>query len=132
MANKGAKADGVIILGHGSRYSEGQRVIKETAVRYQKQHPHLFVRPAFVEMAQPQLEDAVAELVAEGMRQIVVVPLFLSFGHHIANDLPARMKVLQAKYYSVKFVTTAPIGADPLLCDIVQARIESSAPECLT
>ncbi|MEE0434537.1 MAG: CbiX/SirB N-terminal domain-containing protein [Peptococcaceae bacterium] len=131
MENKGAQVCGVIILGHGSRYPEGRRVIEETVARYQKKHPQFLVRPAFVEMAQPQLEEAVAALVSEGVGQIVVVPLFLSFGHHIAEDLPTRMNVLQEAHHSVKFITTAPIGADPLLCDIVQARIESSAPECL-
>lgn len=121
-----AERTGVIVLGHGSRYPQGRAVIRETAERYQKQHPALVVRHGFVEMAEPCLEDALAELVAEGVERIIVVPLFLSFGHHIAKDLPERMQQAAARYPNVNLITTAPIGADPLLCDIIQARIDSA------
>lgn len=123
------KRTGVLILGHGSRYPQGQRVITETAARYQALHPGLSVAHGFVEMAHPQLEESVTALAEAGHTTIIVVPLFLSFGHHIAKDLPDRMAAMQAAYPAVKFITTAPIGADPLLCDIVQARIEACVPE---
>ena len=56
----------------------------------------------------------------------IVVPLFLSFGHHIAKDLPARMAAFASAHPDVNLITTAPIGADPLLCEIIQARIDAS------
>ena len=86
-----SKGTGVLVLGHGSRYAQGLEVITETAARYQAAHPALVVRPAFVEIASPRLEEALEQMVAEGLAKIIVVPLFLSFGHHIAKDLPARM-----------------------------------------
>lgn len=123
------KRTGVLILGHGSRYPEGLQVITKTAARYQDAHPELVIGHGFVEMAHPQLEESVQSLAEAGMATIIVVPLFLSFGHHIAEDLPDRMAKLEAVFPAVKFITTAPIGADPLLCEIVQARIEESAPD---
>ncbi len=117
------KNQGVVVLGHGSRYQAGLSVITETAARYQSQHPELAVVPAFIELAAPSLEESVEALVREGHKQVTVVPLFLSFGHHIATDLPHRMDELGRLYPEVRFVTTEPIGADPLLCDIIQARL---------
>ena len=125
------KRTGVLILGHGSRYPQGQRVITETAARYQALHPGLSVAHGFVEMAHPQLEESVTALAEAGHTTIIVVPLFLSFGHHIAKDLPDRWGARRAASRAVKFNTPAPLAADPLLCDIVQARIEACVPACV-
>ena len=114
----------VVVLGHGSRYQAGLSVITETAARFQSQHPELKVVPAFIELAAPCLEDSVSALVEDGHQKVTVVPLFLSFGHHIATDLPHRMAALAEQFPQVTFVTTEPIGADPLLCDIIQARLD--------
>lgn len=121
-----SKGTGVLVLGHGSRYAQGLEVITETAARYQAAHPALVVRPAFVEIASPRLEDVLEAMIAEGLQKILVVPLFLSFGHHIARDLPARMAVMAERHPNVNLITTGPIGADPLLCEIIQARIDAS------
>lgn len=115
---------GIVVLGHGSRYPAGRAVIEQTAARFQAQHPECLVRFGFVEMAHPQLEEVVEGLTLDGRQKIVVVPLFLSFGHHIAEDLPRRMDELGKRYPNVNLITTDPIGADPLLCDIIQARID--------
>lgn len=117
---------GVVVLGHGSRYPQGLAVIAETAARYQTAHPEYVVRYGFVEIAAPRLEDVLEAMIVEGLQKILVVPLFLSFGHHIARDLPARMAVMAERHPNVNLITTGPIGADPLLCEIIQARIASS------
>lgn len=121
-----AERCGVVVLGHGTRYQKGREVIVQTAARYQKQHPAFVVRYGFVEMAEPRLEEALAELVSEGLQKIIVVPLFLSFGHHIAKDLPERIAHFIAAHPDVNLITTEPIGADPLLCDIIEARIQTA------
>lgn len=124
------KESGVIILGHGSRYPQGRDVIVQTAERYQKQHPESIVRYGFVEMSEPRLETVLDELVSEKLKKIIVVPLFLAFGHHIAKDLPERMQQAAERHPNVNLITTQPIGADPLLCDIIQARIAASTTDC--
>lgn len=120
------KKEGIIILGHGSRYPQGRDVIQETAKRYQEQHPERVVRHAFVEMSEPRLENVLDLLAEENLQTIIVVPLFLSFGHHIAKDLPERMQRAAKRHPNVNLITTQPIGADPLLCDIIQSRIAAS------
>ena len=101
---------GVVVLGHGSRHQAGLAVITETAARYQSQHPELKVVPAFIELAAPSLEDSATMLIENGYTKVTVVP--------------HRMENLAEKYPQVTFVTTEPIGADPLLCDIIQARLD--------
>lgn len=43
---------------------------------------------AFLEMAKPGIEDAIACLVAGGVSSIVVLPYFLAKGAHVASDIP--------------------------------------------
>lgn len=120
------KKCGILILGHGSRYPQGRDVIIQTAERYQKQHPESVVRYGFVEMSEPRLETVLDAMAAENLQKIIVVPMFLAFGHHIAKDLPERMALAAKRHPNVNLITTQPIGADPLLCDIIQARIAES------
>lgn len=118
--------EAVLILGHGSRLPEGLAVITETAARYALEHPTLYVDYAFMELATPTLREVIPKTIAKGVKKITVVPLFLSFGHHIATDLPKIMADMTATYPEVCFVTTPPIGADPLLCQIIEARVKNS------
>lgn len=118
--------EAIVILGHGSIRPEGQAVIYKTADNYRAKHPNKCVRYAFIEVASPSLEEAIAELISEGKEKITVMPLFLSFGHHIKEELPKRMAKIAAENVNVQLITTEPIGADPILCDIIDARLAAT------
>ncbi len=47
------------------------------------------VEAAFLELGRPSLEEAADLLVARGVRQIVVIPYFLTPGTHLERDLPS-------------------------------------------
>ncbi len=121
------KKEAIVILGHGSIRPEGQEVIYKTTDNYRAKHPQKCVRYAFVEVASPSLEEAIEELLSKGVEKITVMPLFLSFGHHIKEELPKRMAKIAEENVNTTFITTDPIGADPLLCDIIDARIAKTS-----
>lgn len=114
----------VVILGHGSRRPEGQFAIVDTAARYRTRHPECHVRHAFIEFAEPTLSACVDDVItAHDVRDIYVMPLFLALGNHCAKHIPEQIKELQARYPERRFLLARPLGADPLLCDIVENRI---------
>lgn len=123
MSSRNECKQGVVVLGHGSRRAEGLIVITETAARFQERFPMYEVTHAFMELATPKLRDAIEYLVEKNVGKIIVVPLFLSFGHHMAQDLPQEMAELAARHPDVLFETKAPIGAHPVLCDIIYERL---------
>lgn len=123
MSNNSEKKHGVVILGHGSRLKDGLAVVIDTAGHFQERFPEYEVTHAFMELSTPTLEDAVGVLVDRQLEKISILPLFLSFGHHISKDLPKAMEKLENLYPGIVFERKAPIGAHPMLCDILYERM---------
>ncbi len=115
----------VVILGHGSRRESGRTPVIETAERYQERHPEYVVRPAFMEFVQPDLTAAVEIALEEQptFRQVIVVPLFLAAGNHVVRHMPETIAALRQAHPNIAFYLADPLGADPLLCDIVEKRV---------
>ena len=59
-----------------------------------------------------------------GIKEIVVVPFFLFEGIHIREDIPEKIEGLEKKYPDVIFKFGKPIGADPMLAEILVKRAE--------
>ena len=119
----------VVILGHGSRRSEGQVTVTQTADRYRQDHPEYRTAYAFMEFVEPTLPQITAELYEDGIRVFYVVPLFLSMGTHCAKHMPEMIATLRQGYPDAEFLLAPPLGADPLLCTIVEKRVQSLASD---
>ena len=65
---------------------------------------------AHMELAAPSIMDAIASCVAEGYRDIVVAPYFLSQGRHIQQDIPRLVEEAQAAHPAAQIRLAAPIG----------------------
>ena len=79
----------MVFFCHGSRSAGWRLPFEQLAADYQRRFPQQRVRLAFLELMSPLLPDVLAELAAEGIRTIRVVPLFLAPGAHTSRDLPA-------------------------------------------
>ena len=69
------------------------------------------VAVAHMELAQPSIADAIAELASQGETDVVVVPYFLSPGRHITQDIPALVASAQEANPGVRCSIAGPIGA---------------------
>lgn len=116
---------GVIVLGHGSRLPSGLEVVEKTCDRVARVlGSGARVRPAYMELAEPGMDQVVADLLAEGpLESCTIVPLFLTAGRHVRHQIPRMVQDLEAAYPQVAFRLTDHIGPDPLLGDLVLARI---------
>lgn len=119
-----SKARAVIVLGHGSRRESGCLPVFETARTFRERHPEWRIVPAFLEFADPRLEDTIADLMQEApYREVFVVPLFLAMGTHVSKHAPEVLAQATADYPDTRFALARPFGADPLLCDIMEKQI---------
>ena len=82
---------------------------------------------SFLELAEPSIPDAGARCVAEGAKQVVMLPYFLSAGVHVRRDLAAHCAELAMKFPRVDFRLAEPLGPHPLLLDVVSARAKEAA-----
>ena len=115
----------LIVLGHGSRNPAATEQFMELVaqLRARRDEP---VHPAFMELAEPSLGDAVAAAVAAGADEIVVQPCFLFDGNHIRRDVPEMLAGFAAGHPAVTFRFGRPLGADPRVADILLERAEEA------
>lgn len=111
----------LIVLGHGSRNPAAAEQFSDL-VDLLRVRSDLPVLPAFMELAEPSLGDAVGEAVAAGADEIVVQPCFLFDGMHIRRDIPEMLAGFAADHPDVTFRFGHPLGPDARIADILAER----------
>ena len=110
---------GVIVFAHGSREALWRAPMDAVATRIAERAPALVVRCAFLELTQPDLPSAAAEMVALGLTEAAILPMFLGVGRHAREDLPALLVGLRAAHPNVAWRQLPAVGEDPRLLDLL-------------
>ncbi len=75
------------------------------------------VELAYMELAEPSLEQQVTLLASEGYTHIDVLPLFFAAGRHLRRDVPKIIETLQAELavqgHTITIDLHPPVGLDP-------------------
>src|SRR5262245_19966128 len=79
---------GIVLFGHGSRNAEWAVPFHEIRREIRSRQPQIEVELAFLELMGPSLPEAIASLAAAGVSDVTVVPVFISAGNHVREDLP--------------------------------------------
>ena len=107
---------GIVLFAHGSREAEWTAPFEQLAARVRERCPDARVATAYLEITPPTLDEAVAALVADGVTEIVVAPVFLAPGGHVRRDLPRMVDALRARHPAVTIRALPTVGeADPVL-----------------
>jgi sirohydrochlorin cobaltochelatase len=93
--------------------------MEQVAARLLALQPALLVTCAYLELDQPDLPTAAADLIAQGAGQLTVLPMFLGAGRHAREDLPLLVESLRRSYPNVAFRLRPPVGEDPRLLDLL-------------
>lgn len=102
----------IILLAHGSsdrRWCETFEALAEPTL---KAVPGAVV--AYMELAEPSMEQVVAEAASGGCRSFTVLPLFLAAGRHLRKDVPAMIAEMKAAH-GVEIELAPPVGENPEL-----------------
>lgn len=110
---------GIVLFAHGSRDPLWRQPVEAVARRIGQREPPVQVRCAYLELMEPDLPTATAELAATGVRSVTVVPMFLGVGKHAREDLPVLMAALQQQYPAIQFTLQTAVGEDPRLLDLM-------------
>lgn len=117
-----AIAKGIILVGHGSRDPLWRTPIEAVAARVAASQPEIATRCAYLELQQPDVPAAAADLAQLGVSEVTLVPMFLGTGKHARADLPRLLEQVRAAHPGVAFSLQASVGEDPRLLDLL-ARI---------
>ncbi len=120
-APRGLVRTTVLILGHGSRDPAANAEFEAFVGAYRAARPQLDLAHAYVELAQPSLQAALAD-VATRADHVVVLPLFLFASGHAKNDIPLALARARTDFPLVRFTAARPLGVHPILLDLAFER----------
>jgi sirohydrochlorin cobaltochelatase len=113
------RAFGIVLLAHGSRDVRWRAPVEAVARRVASIDPAVQVRCAYIELSQPDLRTAMAELVTGGVEVVRVVPLFLGMGKHLREDLPRLLEELRALHPQVPVELARAVGEEPEVLELL-------------
>ena len=117
---------GLVIFAHGSSVAAANEAVARVTERMAVEGGYSLVETAFLEMAEPDLREAVARLAARGADHIVVIPYFLTLGIHLRRDLPRIVEELAGVYQGVRIDVTEPLDGHPSLVGILLERAQAA------
>ena len=109
----------IILLAHGSRDPLWHRPLEAVATRLRARQPEVPVRCAYLELEQPDLAAAAAQVVQPGLAELTIVPMFLGTGKHAREDLPGMVDALRRLYPRLAITLRPPVGEDARLLDLL-------------
>lgn len=114
-ATRRAAPPALVVVAHGSRDPRALSTVNALLDRVRALRPDVPVHLGHIELNAPLLPDTLAAL---GDREAVLVPLLLSRGYHVKQDIPEMAAASRAHTH-----LAAPLGPHPLLVDALQARL---------
>ncbi len=113
----------IILLAHGSSDQRWCDTFEALAAPTLEAVPGSVV--AYMELAEPSMEQVVADAAAKGCRSFTVLPLFLAAGRHLRKDVPAMIAEMESSH-GVRIELAAPVGENPQLGLAIRDVVEQS------
>jgi sirohydrochlorin cobaltochelatase len=117
---------GLLVLGHGSKAEEADEIFAEIVERVRGISAFEHVAMGSLQLSRPTFAEGVQRLMDEGVREMVIVPMFIFRGNHVKFDIPEELENLRRAHPGVRFVMARPIGADARLADIIEERAQEA------
>jgi len=102
----------LLLVAHGSRRAASNDEVRTLVERLRDAPGTRFagIDAAFLELAEPSIEDGLARLAGRGARHIVVMPYFLAAGAHVAQDIPDILARFGASHPGIRLSLKPHIG----------------------
>jgi sirohydrochlorin cobaltochelatase len=129
LTNPVPTADGVLLVGHGTRDADG---IAEFLMLAERVRGLLLPRPleaCFLELAQPTIGDGLKRLIGLGARRITVVPLLLTAAGHAKRDIPSAVAEVSAMHPELIIRQTAALDCHERIVNLSTRRYDEALAE---
>ncbi len=114
-----------VLLGvaHGSKDPASQEVVRGLLARAAELRPGLVVRDAYVDNASPSIRGRLAELAAEGVDDVAVVPMLLTPASHSKTDVAGSVQAGRLDHPRLRLRYGRPLGPHPVLVEVLAQRL---------
>lgn len=110
----------LFVVAHGSRDPRHAATVRALVRRVRAQRPGLRVETGFLDFNSPSVPEVLESLDAEGVRDVIALPLLLTRAFHAKSDIPA---VLSEAPPRLRIRQAAVLGPDPLLLTALDQRL---------
>jgi sirohydrochlorin cobaltochelatase len=128
------KTVGILLVGHGSSKKYNYELVNNIAARIAETNPDFKVRCAYMWMSDPAIPEALDRFREDDIDSIVVLPLFLTRGVHIDEDIPRILNLPRGEKKGIfhlvsreiPLILADPIGQNPVLADLMEDNAQKA------
>ncbi|MFG2777023.1 sirohydrochlorin chelatase [Streptomyces prunicolor] len=110
----------LLVIAHGSRDPRHAATVHALVRRVRSRRPGLRVETGFLDFNIPSVQGVLESLAAEGVQDVVALPLLLTRAFHAKSDIPA---VLDAAPPRLRIRQAEVLGPSPLLVHALERRL---------
>ena len=110
----------VILFCHGSSNPLWAAPFRELTAKLKDKYGQDKVHLGFLELSEPNLDTLVAEIAQLGPGHIKVLPVFLSAGKHLREDVPPMLDGFSKKYQGLTLELLEPVGRQPAFVTMLE------------
>ncbi|WP_328734807.1 sirohydrochlorin chelatase [Streptomyces bobili] len=110
----------LLVIAHGSRDPRHAGAVHALVRRVRSMRPGLRVETGFLDFNIPSVQGVLESLAAEGVREVVALPLLLTRAFHAKADIPA---VLRDAPPRLRIRQAEVLGPSPLLLSALERRL---------
>ncbi|MBN0046911.1 sirohydrochlorin chelatase [Streptomyces actuosus] len=110
----------LLVIAHGSRDPRHAATVHALVERVRSSRPGLRVETGFLDFNVPSVHGVLGALAAEGVRDVVALPLLLTRAFHAKADIPA---VLREAPHRLRIRQAEVLGPSPLLLAALERRL---------
>ncbi len=118
----------LLAVAHGTNDPRGLETLDALLERVRFLRPGVETSLSFVSVARPRVAEQLVRLFAEGVTELVILPLLLGTGYHVRHDIPEALRTAarQPGGNAARIYPAAPLGPDPLLAAVLQDRLAAA------
>jgi sirohydrochlorin ferrochelatase len=116
----------LLLIAHGSQREEANADLYHMISELRSRKRYGIIEASFLELAEPNIDQAAARCVSQGADRVIMLPYFLSAGVHVRRDLAEACRRLSENHVPVQFRLAEPLGRHPLVVEVVLDRAEEA------
>jgi sirohydrochlorin ferrochelatase len=114
---------GIVVVAHGSRRAEGNATLARFVAQLRERLQNECIEPAFMDLGEPTILDAIIRLTAQGCNHIQGYALFLVPGRHLNEDIPRQFESALNDHPGITWELSPPLLEDPAMVEFVAGKL---------
>ncbi|MCJ1680154.1 sirohydrochlorin chelatase [Streptomyces sp. APSN-46.1] len=113
----------LLVIAHGSRDPRHAATVHALTRRARALRPELRVETAYLDFNAPRVDQVLSALYADGVRDVVALPLLLTRAFHAKADIPAALSEALVRLPGLSVSVADVLGPSPLLISALERRL---------